>query len=645
MKRDFKLKALAEALREGYGLAETPILTPLKGCAHSINFKAMSGGMTFAAKAVPARASLDRLLAHTAPREGSLAATRLFGGKVLTFGRWKLLALRWIEGGRRSPDDLAPGEIDSFMSAYSAFLGELRDDGFVLPVRDAATLKRVLVERLKEMGLKSWVRELRLVSDHSLVLDPARIRVIHGDLHYENFRFSGGKVSGFLDVEEFRFGTPAEDLVRYTLCSAERRAWLTPRARRRLLAAFAEFVRRMPLSQNEWLFAIDSYLLRKLDKRTRGGKPPLFRLIGMTGRFGLYRELREVVYAATRPERESSMTVVKAFGGTVRRFMGGNTFDWEGRIRFTCDPAEACYDWLCVYDDIPGGWPELRGGAMPLRCLPERTILVTQEPVSVKSYNAAYTEQFGRLLTNRPREAEKHPGYARGDGYMVWYTGRPFAEEAARPMPEAEDKTKLISIVCSSKRMRHTHHLDRFHLACAIAQAVPGVDWFGKGVRPLHRKFEALDPYKYHVAIENHVAPGHWTEKLADPLVCGCLPFYAGDPSVGRVLPEGSFIPIPIDDPEAAVKIVRNAVDAGEWEKRRDAIAEARRLLLAKYNFFAQLAGIVGECSPEDVAPPQCRSLYTRRRARLSPGSSLADLRSHAARLAANGTGRRAATT
>ena len=190
-----------------------------------------------------------------------------------------------------------------------------------------------------------------------------------------------------------------------------------------------------------------------------------------------------------------------------------------------------------------------------------------------------------------------------------------------------------ISVVCSSKKMRNTNHLDRFRLVRSIVATVPGVDWFGKGVKPLKSKYDALDPYKYHIAVENHVAEGHWTEKLADPIVCGCLTFYAGDPSVARILPEGSFIPIPIDDPAKAAKIVREAVEAGEWERRRDAIAEARRLLLTKYNFFAQVAEVVAKGDSADSGPSVRGVLVTRRRARLSPRCALSDLWSHAKRL------------
>jgi hypothetical protein len=38
-------------------------------------------------------------------------------------------------------------------------------------------------------------------------------------------------------------------------------------------------------------------------------------------------------------------------------------------------------------------------------------------------------------------------------------------------------------------------------------------------VRYVERKNDALDPYRYHVVVENHRCPHHWTEKLATGLM------------------------------------------------------------------------------------------------------------------------------
>ena len=157
----------------------------------------------------------------------------------------------------------------------------------------------------------------------------------------------------------------------------------------------------------------------------------------------------------------------------------------------------------------------------------------------------------------------------------------------------AVEKPHFISAVCSSKQMKHTQHHARFELVRRLASAIPEMDWYGKGVKPLARKEDALTPYKYHVAIENHIAPHHWTEKFSDPILCECLPFYAGDPALTEIFPAECFIPIPIDDPAEAVRIVKEAIANGEYEKRREAILEAKRLILRKYNFWHQVIEVV----------------------------------------------------
>ena len=261
----------------------------------------------------------------------------------------------------------------------------------------------------------------------------------------------------------------------------------------------------------------------------------------------------------------------------------------DEKYEFVYDRASEDYDWLVVYDELP--MPAIR-----LHCPRERTILCTWEPVSIKSYSKAYTRQFGHLLTNRPFEAERHSGYHLGRGYFLWFVHN-FPKSGT-----AVDKPNIISAVCSAKQMRHTKHHARFELVSKLARAVPEVDWYGKGVKPLERKEDALVPYKYHVAIENHVAPHHWSEKFADAILCECLPFYAGDPALTEIFPADCFIPIPIDNPAEAVRIVKGAIASGEYEKRREAILEAKRLILAKYNFWQQVIGVI-ESSPHPPSP------------------------------------------
>ena len=288
-------------------------------------------------------------------------------------------------------------------------------------------------------------------------------------------------------------------------------------------------------------------------------------------------------------------------------------------VEFTTDVSCRDYDWLVVFD-------EMRRQAKKelLACPRERTILCSWEPTTIKSYSRAYTRQFGHYLSNRPPEAEKHPNYHLGRGYFPWFTDHTPEELYYSCLPE---KTETISVVCSAKQMRHTQHSKRFELVSVLASAVPELAWFGRGVRPLDKKYEALDRFKYHVAIENHMAEHHWTEKLSDAFLCECLPLYAGDPKIFEVFPQESVIPIPIDDPDGAVRIIREAIANGEYEKRRGAVLEAKRLVLERYNLRGEILRVIKEAEGQSIKPAKGpQYVYERRRLRLrSPWTALED--------------------
>ncbi|MHC4553671.1 MAG: glycosyltransferase family 10 domain-containing protein, partial [Planctomycetota bacterium] len=157
-------------------------------------------------------------------------------------------------------------------------------------------------------------------------------------------------------------------------------------------------------------------------------------------------------------------------------------------------------------------------------------------------------------------------------------------------MHTPEHKTQVISTVCSTKQQRHTLHHKRYSFVQALRQTLPELEVFGRGIQPVKDKSEALDDFKYHIAVENYIGPHHWTEKLADTFLGVCLPFYAGAPNAADYFPPESFIPIDIHDPAGAAKIIQQAIAENAYEKRLPAILEARKLVMEKYNMFAVLA-------------------------------------------------------
>jgi hypothetical protein len=62
------------------------------------------------------------------------------------------------------------------------------------------------------------------------------------------------------------------------------------------------------------------------------------------------------------------------------------------------------------------------------------------------------------------------------------------------------------------------------------------VDCFGRGIRPVQGKREAIAPYRFSVAMENAAADDYFSEKLIDCLLLETIPIYYGWPSIAEHL-------------------------------------------------------------------------------------------------------------
>lgn len=317
----------------------------------------------------------------------------------------------------------------------------------------------------------------------------------------------------------------------------------------------------------------------------------------------------------------------------LRRFPGGKPV-W-GRCHFDFDHNTRDYDWLVVYDDLPRNPESGKGWEEPLACPREQTLLITTEPSSIKAYGRAYVRQFGHVLTSQEPWALRHPHAIRQQTGLIWFYGMQSPHGTYDAMVRAEPPRKpgLIATVCSSKRMGHTLHATRYDFTQALKARMPELEVFGHGVRPILDKAEAVDPFRYHIAIENHVASHHWTEKLADAFLGYSLPFYFGCPDASADLPADSFIPIDIFDVAAAERIIREAIANDEYTRRLPAIRTARKLVLERHGTFPNISAIIEARTPTtDNAHPApantrhglIRSRHAIRRA--SPWSALMDL-------------------
>lgn len=299
-----------------------------------------------------------------------------------------------------------------------------------------------------------------------------------------------------------------------------------------------------------------------------------------------------------------------------RKQSPGNEAIW-GSCSFTFNPLEKDYDWLVIIDDIPHIIPQR---AEHLMCPKENTILVTTEPSSITKYGDAFAKQFHYVITNQDDKALPHPNAIRSQTGNVWYYGKNYDDIVS--MSEAV-KTKKISTVCSNKRQGHTIHRLRYDFTKLMEERIPELERFGRGFRWIDTKAEAIDDYEFHVAIENHYAPHVWTEKLADTFLGYAVPIYYGCPNVYEYFPKESIILIDLCDFEGSIQKIKEIIATpGEYERRLEAVKEARRRVIEEYNLLAMINRIV-EKEPDRKTVDPDFIIYSRKKMRVRHFSDL----------------------
>lgn len=129
--------------------------------------------------------------------------------------------------------------------------------------------------------------------------------------------------------------------------------------------------------------------------------------------------------------------------------------------------------------------------------------------------------RFTTVLTHSKELLDK------GENYTFCPTGGCWIKPDDQKIYE---KTKLVSIIASSKRMTNGHMLRHNSI-----QFLKGkIDVYGGGYNPIDYKLTALKDYAFSLTIENTNKDYYFTEKLIDCFMTGTVPIYWGCPSIGN---------------------------------------------------------------------------------------------------------------
>ncbi|MBW4650570.1 MAG: glycosyltransferase [Kastovskya adunca ATA6-11-RM4] len=193
--------------------------------------------------------------------------------------------------------------------------------------------------------------------------------------------------------------------------------------------------------------------------------------------------------------------------------------------------------------------------------------------------------------------------YAPTPNYMpaIWYHANSFRElNEMEPPP----KVKRCSWVTSGIS-RTANHRQRLGFLQLLQSQGLEFDLYGRGLPEnthpcgeLKNKWYGMAPYYYNLAIENY-ADNDWyvSEKLWDSLLAWCLPIYHGGSAADKLLPPGSFLRLPSLDEKGLAYIQEVTATPDAWYEAKDAIAEARQVILHKLNLLEWLSEFVKDFS------------------------------------------------
>jgi len=228
----------------------------------------------------------------------------------------------------------------------------------------------------------------------------------------------------------------------------------------------------------------------------------------------------------------------------------------------------------------------------------DRTMFLWREPPlpevehrSIAYYNHA--KPYASLISG-PDDHAPQPDYMPA----IWYLTNSFEELDQLPPPV---KLKHCSWITSGID-RTANHRDRLSFLKLIHDSDVDCDFYGRGLPDwagagsINNKWYGMAPYRYNLAIENY-ADNDWyvSEKLWDSLLSWCLPIYYGGSAADKLLPPGSFLRLPSMDEKGIRYIQEVTATPDAWYEAKDAIAEARQIILHKLNLVNWLSEYVSK--------------------------------------------------
>lgn len=165
---------------------------------------------------------------------------------------------------------------------------------------------------------------------------------------------------------------------------------------------------------------------------------------------------------------------------------------------------------------------------------------------SVRMFPEQYLETFDLIFTH-------NQDLLKLDSKFKWVPAQGFWIKE----PKVYEKSKMISMIASNKKMCEGHRLRLQWVERLWGQ----VDMYGRGFNEIALKEDGLCDYMFSIAIENGQYGTYFTEKLLDCFATGTIPVYLGAPDIGNYFNKDGIIDL-TDEFDVSDEIYYSKMDA-----------------------------------------------------------------------------------
>ena len=101
--------------------------------------------------------------------------------------------------------------------------------------------------------------------------------------------------------------------------------------------------------------------------------------------------------------------------------------------------------------------------------------------------------------------------------------------------------------------------------------------------------------YKYCFSVENNSEYNYASEKIWEPILCECLPFYWGCPNLEEYIDHMAFVRLDLNNMEESLSIIKKAIEEDWWSQRIDIIRKEKERIINELGFLPVLHNIINE--------------------------------------------------